>query len=148
MRARKDLKPISRILTSLRQEQGRENSFIPKNERVRQVPIDEALRAIFGMTESKLENLLVATFFITIFTTMVATRTPRFSTARTSRHSMAGSQLVQTVMTTDSFKAKKDFFTEFRVQTRPNVVHATGGEDTFSSIFPVSRIFDHHTRTW
>ena len=44
MRARRDFKPITIILTSLRQEQGRQHSFIPKNERVRQRPCDEALR--------------------------------------------------------------------------------------------------------
>ena len=45
MRARKDFRPTMEIFTSLRQELGRQNSFIPKNERVRQRPFDEALRA-------------------------------------------------------------------------------------------------------
>ena len=45
MRARKDFKPTAKSLTSLRQKQGRQNSFIPKNERVKQRPFDEALRA-------------------------------------------------------------------------------------------------------
>ena len=41
-----------------------------------------------------------------ILTTMVATPTPRrLSMARTPRHSMARSQLVERVMATDSFKA-------------------------------------------
>ena len=35
----------TQTLTSLRKEQGRQNSFIAKNERVRQRPFDEALRA-------------------------------------------------------------------------------------------------------
>ena len=38
-------KSTTQTLRSLRQEQGRQNSFIPKNERVRQRPLDEALRA-------------------------------------------------------------------------------------------------------
>ena len=45
MRARKKSKSTTQPLTSLRQEQGRQNSFFPKNERVRQRPFDEALRA-------------------------------------------------------------------------------------------------------
>ena len=45
MRARKDFRSVTKILTRLRQEQGRQNSFIPKNERVRQRPFDESLRA-------------------------------------------------------------------------------------------------------
>ena len=46
MKATRDFKPITRILTSLRQEKGaRQNSFIPKNEGVRQRPFDEALLA-------------------------------------------------------------------------------------------------------
>ena len=44
-RARNDFKPTTKTLTCLRQEQGRQNSFIPKNERVRERPFDEALRA-------------------------------------------------------------------------------------------------------
>ena len=57
------------------------------------------------MAESKLENLLVATFFFMILTTMVATRTSRLSMARTPRLSMARSQVLERVMATDSFKA-------------------------------------------
>ena len=45
MRARKDSKPTTKFLTRPRQELGRLNSYIPKNERVRQRPFDEALRA-------------------------------------------------------------------------------------------------------
>ena len=45
MRARRDFKSTTRTLTNLRQEQGRQYSFIPKNERARQRPFDEALRA-------------------------------------------------------------------------------------------------------
>ena len=45
MRARKDVKSTAQTLTSLRQEQGRQNSSVPQNERVRQRPFDEALRA-------------------------------------------------------------------------------------------------------
>ena len=45
MKARNDFRPTAKILASLRQEQGRQNSFIPKNERMRPRPFDEALRA-------------------------------------------------------------------------------------------------------
>ena len=45
MEARGDFKPTTKFLASLRQEQGRHNSFLPKNERMRQRPFDEALRA-------------------------------------------------------------------------------------------------------
>ena len=45
MRARKDFKPTTQTLTDLRPEQGRQNSYIPKNERARQRTVDEALRA-------------------------------------------------------------------------------------------------------
>ena len=44
-KARKDFKPTINILARHRQEQGRQNSFIPKNERMRQRLFDEALRA-------------------------------------------------------------------------------------------------------
>ena len=42
MNARTDFGPNTRILASLRQEQGRQNFFIPKNEKMRQRPFDEA----------------------------------------------------------------------------------------------------------
>ena len=45
MRARKDFKSTSQTLTSLRQEQGRQNLSSPENERARERPFDEALRA-------------------------------------------------------------------------------------------------------
>ena len=45
IKARTYLKPTTKIPTCLRQEQGQQNSFIPKNARVRQRPFDEALRA-------------------------------------------------------------------------------------------------------
>ena len=45
MIARKDFKPTTKNLASLRPEQGRLNFFIPKNERMRQRQFDEALRA-------------------------------------------------------------------------------------------------------
>ena len=44
-RARRDVTSTTRTLTSLRQEQSRQQSSTPKNERVRQRPFDEALRA-------------------------------------------------------------------------------------------------------
>ena len=61
MKARKDVGPTTKILASLRQEQGRENSCIPKNERLRQRPFDETLRAESEWM-SQIENLFLATF--------------------------------------------------------------------------------------
>ena len=40
MKARKDFRLTTKILASLRQEQGRQNSFIPKNGRTRPRPFD------------------------------------------------------------------------------------------------------------
>ena len=58
MRARKDFKTTTKILTSLRQEQGRQNSFIPKNERVRQRNFSEALRTELEWQSPNWKNLL------------------------------------------------------------------------------------------
>ena len=130
MRARKGFKLTTKILTSLRQEQGRQNSFIPKNERVRQRPFGEALPADQEWQNNKLENLLVATFLFIILTTMVATRPSRHSMARTPRHSMARSQLVGRVMAADSFKDTQDFFfTDFAYIHRRMSCTRREGED-------------------
>ena len=138
MRARKDFKTTTKILTSLRQEQGRQNSFIPKNERVRQRNFNEALRTELEWQSPNWKNLLVATFFLfIILTTMVATRTSRPSMARTPRHSMARSQVVERVMAADSMQIlcgshfarflhiRRFLCHRFRVQTLANVVLAT-----------------------
>ena len=111
MRGRTVFQPTTRILTGLRQEQGRQNSFIPKNERVRQRPFDEALRA-----DLEWQSQLWKTFWSRLSSStpsqkMVATRTPTLSMAPTPRHSMTRSQLVERVMATDSLKAT--FFTDF-----------------------------------
>ena len=45
MNTRKDFKPTTQVLASLRQEQGRQNSPTPKNARTRQRPFDEELQA-------------------------------------------------------------------------------------------------------
>ena len=45
MRAREDFRSTTHNLTVLQREQGRQNSHIPKNERARQRPFNEALRA-------------------------------------------------------------------------------------------------------
>ena len=79
MGAGKDFNTMTKIVTSRRQEQGRQNSCIP------------------GMAQPKLEEKLLASFFFIIFTTVVATRTPR--------HSMARSKMVERVMAADPFKA-------------------------------------------
>ena len=66
MRAREDFEPTAKIITSLRQEQGRQNSYIPKNERARQRPFDEAWRSELELAQPKLENSLIAIFFLLI----------------------------------------------------------------------------------
>ena len=45
IRARRDFEPTTKILTCLRQQQGRQNSSIPKNERMRPRTFDEEFRA-------------------------------------------------------------------------------------------------------
>ena len=45
LNARKDFKPTTQVLASLRQELGRQNSKTPKKERQRQRPVDEELQA-------------------------------------------------------------------------------------------------------
>ena len=81
------------------------------------------------MAEPKLENLLVANFLFIIFTTMVATRTPRHSMARTPRHPMARSQLVERVMASDSFKATEDLFSQISRADSSECRARDGGED-------------------
>ena len=96
----KDFNTTTKFLASLRQDQGRQNSFIPKNERMRQRPFDEALRPELKLDESNLENLLLATFFLFIISTkLVAARTSKRSMARSP---MARSQVVKRVKATDS----------------------------------------------
>ena len=56
MRARKDFKPTTKILTSV-QEQGRQKSFVPKNERIRQRPFDDALRAELEWMSEKAQRV-------------------------------------------------------------------------------------------
>ena len=62
MEARKDFKPTPRILASLRQERRQQNSVIPKNERMRRRPFDEALRAELEWMSQNWKNLFLTTF--------------------------------------------------------------------------------------
>ena len=73
------------------------------------------------MAQPKVGNSLVANFLFIIFTTMVASRTPR--------HSMARSNLVDRVMATDSFKATEDFFTDFAYRHHRMSCTRRGSED-------------------
>ena len=115
-------------LTVLQREQGRRNAHTPKNERARQTLFNEALRAE------------IANFLFINFTTMVTTRTPRLSMAR--------STLVERVMTADSFKVI-DFFHRLRAQTLANVVHVTGVKTEHllaRTFFCVAHLItNHHT---
>ena len=77
MRSRKEIKSTTKNITVLRQEQRRQDVHIPKNERARHKPFNEASRA--RLAQPKLEHPLVAHFFLIVPTTMVATRTPRHS---------------------------------------------------------------------
>ena len=81
MKGREDFKPTAKILASLRQEQGRQNSFVPKNERIRQRPFDEALRAELEWMSQNWKAFLATLFLFIIFTTLVATRTSRVTVA-------------------------------------------------------------------
>ena len=99
----KDFKSTTQTLTSLRQEQGRQNSKIPKNERVRQRPFDEALRADLEWQCPNWKNLTGRKLPLHhLHNNGGNTNTKN---TRTPRHSMARSQLVERVMATDSFKA-------------------------------------------
>ena len=72
MTERKDFKPFAQVLASLRQGQGRHNFFSPKNERMRQRPFDDALRAELERMSQKMEDLFLASFYLfIIFKTMV-----------------------------------------------------------------------------
>ena len=72
MTERKDFKPFAQVLASLRQEQGRQNFFSPKNERMRQRRFDDASRAELERMSQKMEDLFHASFYhFNIFTTTV-----------------------------------------------------------------------------
>ena len=94
MKARRDFRPTTKILASLRQEVGRQKSFIPKNAKTIRWSTASRVR----MDESKLEDLFLATFFFVIFTKLVATRTSILSMAWTPRHSMARSPMERSKM--------------------------------------------------
>ena len=97
MRAQEDFKSTTHNFTVLQREQGRQNAYIPKNERARQRPFNEALRADLEWHSQNWRSHWSQNFLFIIFTTVLATRTPRRSVAR--------STLVERVMATDSFKA-------------------------------------------
>ena len=159
MRARKDFKPTAKILASLRQEQGRQNSFIPKNERMRQRPFDEASRA---------ELEWMSQNWKTCFSQPSSSSSSQQYGANTktlnsmARSPMARSQVVERVKATDSLQTLRGshfarllrfrrFLHRFRVQTLANVVHATVSEDRTprrTHIFPSLVSFPHRTRTF
>ena len=130
MRARKDCKSTTETPTDIRREQGRHNSYIPKNERARQRPFDEALRADLEWHSPNWKTHWSQTSSSSSAATMVATRTPGYSMAR--------STLVERVMA----QSRIGFFHRFRVQTLANVVHVMAEEDRTpcrTHIFSVSR---------
>ena len=69
MKARKDFRPTTKMLASLRQEQGRQNSFIPKIERMRQRPFDEAMQAKLEWMTQNWSFFFLATFLLIIIFT-------------------------------------------------------------------------------
>ena len=73
MRARKDFMSTTQNLAALHREQGRQNAYIPKNERARRRAFMEGIVSRPEMAQPKLEIALVANFFFIIFTTMVET---------------------------------------------------------------------------
>ena len=98
MNRRSDYKPTTLALISHRQEQGRQDSYIPKNERTRQKPFDKELQAKLKWLSKKLEDLFRAIFFLfIIFTKLVATwtRKSRLSMAWKSKHSTARSPMAR-----------------------------------------------------
>ena len=95
MKARKDFKPTTKILASLRQEQGRQ--FFQSKERENETKtIRWCIASRIRMDESKLEYLFLATFFLfNILTKLVPSRTSRLSMAWTPRHPMARSPMAR-----------------------------------------------------
>ena len=93
MKARKDFKPTTKILASLRQEQGRQ--FFQSKERENETKtIRWCIASRIRMDESKLEYLFLATFFLfNILTKLVPSRTSRLSMAWT--HPMARSPMAR-----------------------------------------------------
>ena len=152
-RARRDFEPTTKINTSLRQEQGRQNSSIPKNERMRQRTFDEEFRAelewmsqdwktFWSQPSSSSSSASSQKWWHHERQDSLMARTPRHSMARSpmTRSPMATRQVVKRVMATDSlqilrgshcarFLRIRRFVHRFRVQTLPYVVHATVGED-------------------
>ena len=110
IRARRDFEPTTKILTSLRQQQGRQHSSIPKNERMRQRTFDEEFRAELEWMSQDWKT----------FWSQPSSSSPSSQQwwhherqdspmARTPRHSMARSpmatrQVVKRVMATDSLQ--------------------------------------------
>ena len=105
MRAREDFVSTTRTLTSLRKEQGRQKPFIPKNERVRQRPFDEALRADQEWQSQKLEKPTGRNLPLQHLHSNGGNANTKALNGANIRHSMARSQLVERVMATDSFEA-------------------------------------------
>ena len=144
--ARRDSEPTTKILTSLRQQQGRQHYSIPKNERMWQRTFVEEFRP-----ESEWMSQDWKTFWSQPSSSSASSQQwwhherQDSPMARTPRHSMTRSpmatrQVVKRVMATDSlqilrgshfarFLRIRRFVHRFRVQTLPYVVHATGGED-------------------
>ena len=138
MRARKDFKSTTQTFTSLHQEQGRQR------------PLDEALRADMESHSPNWKSYWSQTSSPSSSQQWWQHEHQRHPMARTPRHSMARSQLVERVMATDSFKATQVFFffTGFayrheRMSCTRRVVKTE--HLVARTFFSVSRTFDHHT---
>ena len=74
MSRRSDYKPTTNALIGLRQEQGRQNFYIPENERSRQKPFDEELQAKLEWLSQTWVTHFTAIFLLLIISTkLVAT---------------------------------------------------------------------------
>ena len=132
MNTRKDFKPTTQVLASLPQEQGRQNSFYPKNERTRQRPFDEELQAKLEWLSHNWRTNFAQSFFCSSFS-----QNAKKPNGEITNGEIRNGESVF-------------FFSEkFHVQTLANVVHATVSEDTtprrthiFLS-FGVSRMLEH-----
>ena len=121
MREGDDFPKTIRRLSALQREQGRVNAHIPKEERERQRPFNETLRAdLEWHRHTWRSHWLQAS---SSSSTVVGVS----KMARTTPSGMVQPTLVGRVMATDSFQSHVGFFFHrFRVQTLANVVHATG----------------------
>ena len=122
MKARKDFKPTLNVLACVRQEQGRQNSSIAKNERMKQKTIRWSIASRIGMDESKLEEPFLATFNI-------------FSKLRQHEHQDAQCREHQDTQWQDHQWRDHMWWEEWRLQTLCKIYVAATLQDSCAFIY-------------